>query len=426
MKDFTLPDLIDIEILQKLQDSFAKYTGMAALTVDQTGAPLTKGSSFTTFCTQLVRQNMAGMKRCETCDRNGALMTLKKGKPAVYICHAGLIEYAAPIIVEGKFLGSFIGGQVRPDFLDEDKLKAYAKELGLDEDQYIAEIKRTKSKTKNEVIGAAVFLSSLATSLSEMALKSHNALRRSQNLEMSAQSKADYVTEMTSKIKSSMQEWTDVIIEAIQQNDVEKIKNSMQAVLDKGNAVFSSVDDSLNYIHITEGKSTLIETEYSPANIINTLRKTINSQISVSGNSDIKIESEISPELPDLMFGDYSRITQLMTSITQSILAHTTKGTIKITVKPQKKMYATNLIIDITDPHDKMSDEDATTLSNYFNTGNEKLLQTKALSSSGYAMINSLVKQMFGAIELTSDDDGNDYFSIRIPQLEVQVEELGS
>ena len=39
MKDVRLVDLMDVKALQRIQDEFSKYTGMAALTTDEKGIP---------------------------------------------------------------------------------------------------------------------------------------------------------------------------------------------------------------------------------------------------------------------------------------------------------------------------------------------------------------------------------------------------
>ena len=43
-------DFIDLEELQKMQDTFSLATGMAAITVDLKGDFITKPSNFTDFC----------------------------------------------------------------------------------------------------------------------------------------------------------------------------------------------------------------------------------------------------------------------------------------------------------------------------------------------------------------------------------------
>ena len=72
MADIKLTDLINVKTLQEVQDGFARLTGMAALTTDADGNPVTVGSNFTDFCMELTRKSREGCKRCEKCDKEGA------------------------------------------------------------------------------------------------------------------------------------------------------------------------------------------------------------------------------------------------------------------------------------------------------------------------------------------------------------------
>ncbi|MFR4775607.1 MAG: PocR ligand-binding domain-containing protein, partial [Lachnospira sp.] len=45
-----LTDLIDIEMLQRIQDAFSDMTGIASVTTDADGVAVTKGSHFSDFC----------------------------------------------------------------------------------------------------------------------------------------------------------------------------------------------------------------------------------------------------------------------------------------------------------------------------------------------------------------------------------------
>ena len=72
MSTIKLTDLISVQVLQEIQDGFAEVTGMAALTTDADGNPVTKGSNFTDFCMGYTRQSQKGKQRCEQCDKSGA------------------------------------------------------------------------------------------------------------------------------------------------------------------------------------------------------------------------------------------------------------------------------------------------------------------------------------------------------------------
>ena len=62
----------------------------------------------------------------------------------MYECHAGLIDFAAPIMLKGRTLGAIFGGQVLTKAPDEAKFRRIAKELGVDPDEYIAAVKNIR------------------------------------------------------------------------------------------------------------------------------------------------------------------------------------------------------------------------------------------------------------------------------------------
>lgn len=95
---------------QKIQDDIATATGLAIITVDYLGRPFTKHSNCSDFCKK-VRSSEYGVY-CEKCDSHGGLEAARIGKPFIYICHAGLVDFAIPIISNDLYLGAFMGGQI--------------------------------------------------------------------------------------------------------------------------------------------------------------------------------------------------------------------------------------------------------------------------------------------------------------------------
>jgi ligand-binding sensor protein len=49
-KNFYLGNIIDVQVLQDIQDKFAELTGIAFVTVDFKGKPITQRSNFCEFC----------------------------------------------------------------------------------------------------------------------------------------------------------------------------------------------------------------------------------------------------------------------------------------------------------------------------------------------------------------------------------------
>lgn len=106
-----IEELFNKEKLEDIQDKIGKATGLAFVTVDYTGNPITKMSCFVDFCKAM----RADEKRCEICKKSdafGALQAAISHRPFVYFCPCGFLEVAIPIEDNGAFLGGFIGGQV--------------------------------------------------------------------------------------------------------------------------------------------------------------------------------------------------------------------------------------------------------------------------------------------------------------------------
>ena len=109
-----ITDIIDVEVLQKIQDSFSDATGLAAVTVDYKGNPITKYSNFSEFC-NCVRKDSNNRDCCYHSDAHGGIESARSGKPSIYLCHGGLVDVAVPIMVKGNYLGAIMAGQVKID-----------------------------------------------------------------------------------------------------------------------------------------------------------------------------------------------------------------------------------------------------------------------------------------------------------------------
>lgn len=178
-KKIKLTDLIDIEFLQEFQDFFAKTMGVASIAVDDNGL-ITKPSNFTLFCNKYRRGSGEGYKRCTECDIRWGKFAAKSGKPAIYTCHLGLTEFAVPIMVGGEHFASILGGQVLTEPPNEEHFRELARELGINEDEYIDAVKQIKVVPAATVDAAADFLYLVANAISKIASKNLELIKKNE------------------------------------------------------------------------------------------------------------------------------------------------------------------------------------------------------------------------------------------------------
>ncbi len=145
-----IQDFCDMKKFNEIMANWANATGLATVAVGADGEYISDCFNFTDFCIKYTRGSSEGKRRCEKCDREGQ---------GVYACHAGLMDFAVPItLVDGRVLGNIIGGQVLPENPSEDKFRGVAKELGINEDDYIEALGKVNVRTKLEIESSAELL----------------------------------------------------------------------------------------------------------------------------------------------------------------------------------------------------------------------------------------------------------------------------
>ena len=162
----TTNNFLDIEFFQTLQDRFAEEFGIASIITDVNGIPLTKPSNFTDFCINHVRSCEIGLKKCQFFDAYGGCKAQINKKPVIYPCHAGLIDFASPIIMGDTQVGCFLCGQVLTEKPDEEKFRMYAKELGINEEKYIEALRKVKILPYERIEYIANFLYKISSKMS--------------------------------------------------------------------------------------------------------------------------------------------------------------------------------------------------------------------------------------------------------------------
>lgn len=162
-----LTDVIDIQFLQQFQDDFAKGMGLASVTVDLDGQPITNPSHYTRFCDKYTHSTECGDNRCAESHLRGGQEAARLGKPYVYECHAGLIDFAAPIMLEGNLIGTILGGQVLTNEPEEAKYRKIASEIGVDPDKYVEAAKEVYILTRERIEAAANVLFIVANNMSQ-------------------------------------------------------------------------------------------------------------------------------------------------------------------------------------------------------------------------------------------------------------------
>lgn len=414
MQNVKLTDLIDPGILQKIQDSLSDYVGMASLIADENGTPVTVGSGFTDFCMNLTRKSVLGCTRCEQCDKQGALETLQNGKPAVYHCHAGLVDYAAPIMLDNTFIGSIIGGQVLTNPLNEEDFRHTARELSIDEDIYVDAAKKVPYRELADVERAAKFLSEIASSLSDMAYKNYIALQNSKKLERAAHSQTAFIIDINASIQRDMTHWIESAKLAIDKQDYLSMSRTLDDITIRGTELLSTLKDTVEYARMNEGEIELSETEYNFEKLLTGICKKTQRYLQAENTA---FHIQIDDSVPTFLLGDEGRISQVLTKVISNAVNCPKTTEITVSAHCKTASYARLLIIEISDNSGGMTEEELANANDYLINHDFQLIENMEADGIGLSIIGLLIKQMSGAMKISCMKDVGTTYTIQIPQL---------
>jgi two-component system response regulator YesN len=108
-----LEDILRDGTLSRILHSFKEATGMAATVIDLSGEPVAELEEWDNcaLCS-LVRSVEEGRKRCSLSYKDAGLQAASLGDLYVFQCHAGVVNWVAPLVVNSQLVGSIACGQV--------------------------------------------------------------------------------------------------------------------------------------------------------------------------------------------------------------------------------------------------------------------------------------------------------------------------
>lgn len=178
-----LTDLIDVETLQSIQDSFARTFGLPTVIVFPDGTNATRITQRLAFCEDLTRASPAAGPRCAGCDLAAMSDAAAAGRPAIFECWNGLYDAAVPIVARGETLGYFLCGQVLTAPPDAQHYAATAAEIGIDPADYVAALAGVR------VLDAGQYTASVHSMHVLAELIAEQAAARLENLETLAEAR---------------------------------------------------------------------------------------------------------------------------------------------------------------------------------------------------------------------------------------------
>jgi diguanylate cyclase (GGDEF)-like protein len=228
---FRFTELVDIEAFRSMLSALYDATGILHGLVDADNEVIS-AAGWQEACTLFHRAHPCTRARCH--ESNRELSAQVGSAPYVGIrCGNGLMDYAAPITVEGQQLATLYFGQCFHEPPDLERFRAQARECGFDQEAYLATIRKVPIIPRERIDAIMRFFAQLAQMHAQLGLDRLRLREAEQRLAHANRDLAARVEHRTRELATSnAQLRAEIDVRRRTEDALRESKGTLQAILD--------------------------------------------------------------------------------------------------------------------------------------------------------------------------------------------------
>ena len=244
-------------------------------------------------------------------------------------------------------------------------------------------------------------------------------------IEKSNKAKSDFLSNMSHEIRSPMNAIVG-LSESLVNNpnfDLEEAKTDIKHISSAGNNLLDIINNILDISKIESDKETLDLKEYSIGNVLMELSSIIDARLS---DKPVKLIMEVDSDIPSKLYGDSTKIFQILLNILTNSVKYTEVGKIKLSLTYDISNDLCNLHFKISDTGFGIKKEDYDKLFEKFSRLD--IATKKEIEGTGLGLVitKKYVDLMKGKIWFESEYEVGTTFFVDISQKIIDNKKLGT
>jgi len=243
---------------------------------------------------------------------------------------------------------------------------------------------------------------------------------QTEHAEAASKAKSDFLSVMSHEIRTPMNAIVGMSSLMADDNESDAHRETIDIIQKSSDALLSLVDNILDYSKIEAGITEFENVAFSVhESVVNPLVVVAAQQQEPS----ISFIADCSPELPSILIGDPTRLSQIVTNLLSNAVKFTEHGHVILKVDYDRETHPPTLEINVSDTGIGIPENKFNRLFKHFSQVDASMTRRYGGTGLGLAISQRLAQSMGGEITVVSVEGEGSTFTVRLPLNEVEGQE---
>jgi signal transduction histidine kinase len=184
----------------------------------------------------------------------------------------------------------------------------------------------------------------------------------------------------------------------------------MQRLKENGTRLLTLINDLLDLTRIESGRLEMVDKAFSPQALVERMTAQMES---LAVESKLSFETHISPEVPEMVWGDEKRVEQVIVNLLSNAFKFTNEGSVTLSISVDQ--HADSWILEVADTGIGIPPHAVNVIFEEFRQLDGSYSRAYKGSGLGLAITRNLVRMMGGRIGVKSEVGSGSTFTVSLP-----------